>query len=177
MTEKLMRCPRWKTCEEICSDKEVHKKDEFFPCERPNKSSLCPACLPVEEAKPELGTCPSCGQVMGSVHACPEAPLKRISDEEILNHIKRVTQKGSRSGKILVGFKYGWKRAIYDLLNIQLASALKAHNAIVAPLIEENKKLRDCLSELVDLMEDVRTGNYSPDSFTTQPAKRVLGGS
>ena len=32
----------------------------------------------------------------------------------------------------------------------------------------------DCLSEAIDLMEDVRTGNYKPDSFTTQPWKKAL---
>ena len=32
----------------------------------------------------------------------------------------------------------------------------------------------DVLSELADLMDDVRTGDYKPDSFTTQPAREAL---
>lgn len=36
------------------------------------------------------------------------------------------------------------------------------------------KQLREALSELADLMDDVRTGDYRPDSFTTQPARIAL---
>lgn len=36
--------------------------------------------------------------------------------------------------------------------------------------------LTDSLSEAIDLMEDVRTGRYKPDSFTTQPWKQALDG-
>lgn len=35
-------------------------------------------------------------------------------------------------------------------------------------------ELEEALSELVDLMEAVREGDYKPDSFTTQPARAVL---
>lgn len=35
-------------------------------------------------------------------------------------------------------------------------------------------ELEELLSEAVDLMEDVRTGDYTPDSFTTQPWKKAL---
>jgi len=38
----------------------------------------------------------------------------------------------------------------------------------------EIAKLRAALSELADLMDDVRTGEYAPDSFTTQPARAAL---
>lgn len=34
--------------------------------------------------------------------------------------------------------------------------------------------LKECLEEAIYLMEDVRTGDYKPDSFTTQPWKNVL---
>ncbi len=34
--------------------------------------------------------------------------------------------------------------------------------------------LKKCLSEAVDLMEDVYSGDYSPDSFTTQPWITIL---
>lgn len=40
-----------------------------------------------------------------------------------------------------------------------------------------NKKvaeLEGCLKEAVDLMEDVITGDYRPDSFTTQPWRTAL---
>ena len=36
------------------------------------------------------------------------------------------------------------------------------------------QELEECLSEAVDLMEDVRIGAYKPDSVTTQPWKRAL---
>jgi hypothetical protein len=35
-------------------------------------------------------------------------------------------------------------------------------------------RLREALSELADLMDDVVGGNYKPDSFTTQPARLLL---
>lgn len=35
-------------------------------------------------------------------------------------------------------------------------------------------EIRKCLSEAIDLMEDVITGDYKPDSFTTQPWKNAL---
>ena len=38
----------------------------------------------------------------------------------------------------------------------------------------ENKRLREALDELVDLMDATYEGHYTPDSFTTQPAREVL---
>lgn len=35
-------------------------------------------------------------------------------------------------------------------------------------------ELADALSELIDLMEGVREGDYRPDSFTCQPARIAL---
>ena len=32
----------------------------------------------------------------------------------------------------------------------------------------------DCLKEAIILMNDVRTGDYKPDSFTTQPWEKAL---
>lgn len=40
--------------------------------------------------------------------------------------------------------------------------------------IRQAKELEECLSEAVDLMEDIRVGAYKPDSVTTQPWKRIL---
>lgn len=34
--------------------------------------------------------------------------------------------------------------------------------------------LVEALEELIDLMEDIRQGEYVPDSFTTQPARIAL---
>ena len=36
------------------------------------------------------------------------------------------------------------------------------------------EELESCLREAIDLMEDIREGNYKPDSFTTQPWHTVL---
>lgn len=35
-------------------------------------------------------------------------------------------------------------------------------------------ELESCLGEAVDLMEDVIKGEYTPDSFTTQPWRKAL---
>jgi hypothetical protein len=50
------------------------------------------------------------------------------------------------------------------------ADALERTEALAAafPLMKE------ALEEIVDLMEAVRTGDYKPDSFTTQPARAAL---
>lgn len=36
------------------------------------------------------------------------------------------------------------------------------------------KALVEALGELADLMDDVRSGDYIPDSFTTQPARAAI---
>ncbi|MBT8438907.1 MAG: hypothetical protein KJO91_04205 [Gammaproteobacteria bacterium] len=41
---------------------------------------------------------------------------------------------------------------------------------------EENKRLDAALAEAIDLMEDTITGDYKPDSFTTQPWKKARAG-
>ena len=43
-----------------------------------------------------------------------------------------------------------------------------------AALKAEVERLREALSELADLMDAVVTGEYTPDTFTTQPARRAL---
>jgi len=43
-----------------------------------------------------------------------------------------------------------------------------------ARLIAAAPDLYEALRELTALMEDVRTGQYTPDSFTTQPARITL---
>ena len=41
-------------------------------------------------------------------------------------------------------------------------------------LILATHDLLDALRELADLVDDMRSGNYSPDSFTTQPARLAI---
>jgi broad-specificity NMP kinase len=53
---------------------------------------------------------------------------------------------------------------------------IKNHLDRITQLETENKRLRECLSEAIDLVESVRTGEYKPDSFTTQPWKKALSG-
>jgi len=40
--------------------------------------------------------------------------------------------------------------------------------------IRQAKEIEECLSEAVDLMEDIRVGAYKPDSCTTQPWRIIL---
>jgi predicted RNase H-like nuclease (RuvC/YqgF family) len=44
----------------------------------------------------------------------------------------------------------------------------------IAALEKRVERLRGALEELVDLMEDVRSGDYTPDSFTCDPARAAL---
>jgi len=39
---------------------------------------------------------------------------------------------------------------------------------------ERIKELIECAEELADLMDDVRGGDYKPDSFTTQPIRNAI---
>ena len=43
------------------------------------------------------------------------------------------------------------------------------YNVIYGDKIKESREVSDCLKEAIDLMEDVRTGDYKPDTLTTQP--------
>ena len=40
--------------------------------------------------------------------------------------------------------------------------------------IEQAQQIEEALSELMDLMDGVREGDYKPDSFTNQPAEEAL---
>lgn len=47
-------------------------------------------------------------------------------------------------------------------------------NAALLKQADTIKALADALKELRDLMDDVRSGIYKPDSFTVQPADAAL---
>ena len=63
----------------------------------------------------------------------------------------------------------------YCLKNNDLNAEL-VYNAqeTIQVLIEDRARLIAAAEELVDLMEDVRTGDYIPDSFTTQPMRMAI---
>jgi hypothetical protein len=46
--------------------------------------------------------------------------------------------------------------------------------ALVARSANLHYKLLSALEELADLMNSVRSGDYKPDSFTCQPARRII---
>lgn len=48
---------------------------------------------------------------------------------------------------------------------------LPSHTALPVPVVAQ---LAKALEELINLMEDTRRGEYTPDSFTTQPARIAL---
>ena len=48
---------------------------------------------------------------------------------------------------------------------------------LAADRLNRIAELEEALKEAVDLMEDTISGEYTPDSFTTQPWKRTLEGS
>ena len=56
------------------------------------------------------------------------------------------------------------------------ASEVAALRGIVrrVEMIEHGEKLVEALRELVGLVDSIVEGNYTPDSFTTQPAKAAL---
>ena len=59
--------------------------------------------------------------------------------------------------------------------NMKNASdTIREYQLIEFALNAKITELTSCLSEAVDLMEDVITGDYKPDSFTTQPWRAAL---
>ena len=59
-------------------------------------------------------------------------------------------------------------------LGDDILQAIVKFDQTIKKLETENKRLRECLSEAIDLVESVRTGEYKPDSFTTQPWKKAM---
>jgi len=59
--------------------------------------------------------------------------------------------------RIRYAFHRGYSAAEKDALNSEVV-----------------RELVECLEEYIDLMDDVRSGNYTPDSFTNQSAKAAL---
>jgi hypothetical protein len=55
-----------------------------------------------------------------------------------------------------------------------LDSRLQTQVGLVNTFAVELGEAREALEELADLMDDVRTDDYKPDSFTTQPARIAL---
>lgn len=48
------------------------------------------------------------------------------------------------------------------------------HQETAEYILKDVEELVECLDELTDLMEDVKNGEYKPDSFTTQPARIAM---
>lgn len=82
----------------------------------------------------------------------------KLSDEELSKETLNWSQTKKYSPGHMTGFKAGYRSA-------------EARYEIALKCLEE---CRDSLSELVDLMEDTRKKRYTPDSFTTQPARDAL---
>ena len=65
-----------------------------------------------------------------------------------------------------------WASASEEVLTFDEANSLL--RGITLPTAPEVPLLVEALEELIDLMEDIRQGEYTPDSFTTQPARIAL---
>ena len=67
----------------------------------------------------------------------------------------------------------------HDLLQrlaIYCKDLVTAQDIINEMSVQRVFELRDCLAEAVDLVDDIREGDYKPDSFTTQPWRAALKG-
>ena len=76
---------------------------------------------------------------------------------------------------------YKWPNSAEgDLLKIAMAEIEKLESKVQnqRTMMRHNEEyieeLESCLREAITLMEDVRTGEYKPDSFTTQPWRKAL---
>ena len=76
-----------------------------------------------------------------------------------------------------------WRSACADLLLYGKPMPSEQDNALdelitlirTATLDEvEYAGLESCLSEAIDLVEDIVKGDYTPDSFTTQPWRKAI---
>ena len=68
----------------------------------------------------------------------------------------------------------------YDMdeqYELAYAAGRASRNEEIAQLEVENKRLREVLVDLVSCMTGVIEGDYTPDSFTLQPAREVLADS
>jgi antitoxin component of MazEF toxin-antitoxin module len=68
------------------------------------------------------------------------------------------------------GWGYLTGKCALGLPDEQAIEIQKANECLIAAAPE----LYEALEELANLMNDVRSGNYRPDSFTTQPAEFAL---
>ncbi|RYZ35638.1 MAG: hypothetical protein EOO72_11965, partial [Myxococcaceae bacterium] len=100
------------------------------------------------------------------------APLTSalLSDEPSPGAAKYTTEDVDRWFRAVVARTQG----AVETLMVRMLRDAALEGAKVPGLVADNAALLEALTELVGLMEGVLDGSYAPDSFTLQPAHRVL---
>lgn len=66
------------------------------------------------------------------------------------------------------------EKAYIHWINAGASSEAVLRSEDIVEVLKQRAELLEALKELSDLMDDVRSGNYEPDSFTTQPARTAI---
>lgn len=142
---------------------------------KPNSKppEMCEAADHIEQLEAENAALKAEVAHWKSNHAT-EVRRARILKERTDMPIERVDAY-EQWGKDQVALKEAQEAAEFNFQQYQDAGRLlcEAHEQLAASQARE-VQLRDALSELVDLVQDIRAGEYAPDSFTCQAAIAAL---
>lgn len=125
-------------------------------------------------------SCPDCDEALAKVrelqsceHWGAQALRRaRLAEDALVVAAKKVRENAEVFHRIVKGYA---DRAVAAegaaiAFNAQMIARMKERDAALAQLSEAT----ELLAELADLMEDTITRDYTPDSFTAQPARTFL---